>query len=257
MDTKRSEILKGVNFSTKINPALFKDNTGKVVEFPKRYAITKNDGTPLAIVGSEYKPQDHRENIMMVAKILDKVSPNYNVVHTMENARIYTDFRLMSDMVMANNQAEKAQIVVNVLNSYDGSASLKISLSVYRMICSNGMYGFANEFTLNKIHSKHLEVKGLVGGLRSAINDYKKAYIDFFNVLKDKNPLDGKVIMEALPEKLAKKAIAQYEADKLRSAWGQYNGFTNVITHSDISQNRKLVLHKKVAGFFEEQFKIA
>lgn len=254
---KRLALLEGIDFSVRMNPAYFKGKDDKHHAFPNRFSIIREDnGEPLSIVGSEYKPQDHRENLVMVAKVLDKISPGYEVSHTMQGARIYTKFNLSNQLVMARSTNERANVIVNVLNSYDGSASLKIALSLLRQICTNGMMGLVEAFKIKKIHSRNLELGGLVTGLSGAIEEQKKVYVKLYNALKDRKPIEFPVLKEKLPQKLVEEAMPIYKKDGIMSAWGQYNAFTNVISHRDVSENRREVLQGKVASYFTGKFSL-
>jgi len=236
-------IVKGVDFGVRLEPAMFIDPNGKKIEVPNRFVTVRNDtNQPLAVVGSEYHPQDHRDNLKQIADVLSNCYGDYTVRHNVVGARIH------------KSKNETAKVRIRVVNSYDGMASFKAFMDIWRQVCSNGMMGFADGgLSISKIHSKKLDLQQQLNvGIEDKVDAYISEYNEFYAKLVATKAINLKKLEadKDIPTKLLASAMDKYKSEKEQNAWGQFNSFTNIITHSPIKEERKEMLTTKVTGAF-------
>jgi len=255
-------ITKDVDFAVREKPVRVSVG-GKYASADGYRAMVRQDtGEILAINGSRYKTVDHRKNLILVAKALGKITTDFTVKHVVENARIFSRFTIESDEILPGVGGEASRIAIESYNSYDGSRSWEIGFSVWRKICSNGMYGFARELSLRKQHTRALKTETLVKNLGQALVAYKKAYVEFYEALKGKKMIPDENLEKTFTAKLIKSARDSFQREiritKEEDAWTQYNSFTRSITHDPkISEQYRQELHKQLASLFLGFYNIA
>lgn len=252
---KQNIITQNIDFNVRLDPAYYKDGNNNVIAIPNRYVTIREDtNEPLAIVGSHYRVQPHIDNIEMVADILDKLGLEYTVTNFVEGARVYSRFILEQKILLTGDN--KSKLYIDVTNSYDGTKSFEILLALYRMICTNGMYGFANEFTLRRIHSQNLFIDmQLLENLQTSVDAYSIRFRNFFNTIVSEKPIPQNILEENFGIRLINKAEELVEVPN-GSAWDQYNSFTNAITHTDNKQITKLNHHKLLMNLFVNYYNL-
>ena len=223
--------------------------------------VRQDTGQVLGINGSRYQMVDHRKNIEAVAKALYQVSPDFTVKHTVEGARIYSRFTLEQEGLMGNSRVEGAKLALDLQNSYDGSLMFGYLFSVWRQVCSNGMFGFATEKRARKLHTRNINVKSLVKGIAPAIIAYKNHYETLYENLRDAKPIPGDILEKKFSKKLIDQARENYKKEhaitQKHSAWTQLNAFTRSLTHDEkISEGHRQDLSKVVTSLFINHFNL-
>lgn len=253
-------LLKDVDFKVGMKPALMERN-GKAQPIPNRFATYRMDTEePLGVVGRRYKVHQHTDTILATAQIINKFTANYTVKNKVENARIYTRFMLQDIGVLSNVVNEDARLGIDLLNAHDGSRMVQLDVSMWRLVCSNGMRRFVKEHTLKKLHVKGVTLKNLFVGLPNIVQAYKDGYSNLYNRLSNEKPLDKEIIEKTFTERLVKHArenyIQEYAITKQHTAWTQYQAFTRTITHSKFQENHKMDLSQVLSNLFLTQFAI-
>jgi predicted heme/steroid binding protein len=248
-------ITQDVNFDTTTRPLYATSQNERIDALNHRGIIRTDTNEMIGIVGGRYKVVDHKRSIEQTGEAISRFSPNYSVSHNVEGGRVFTKFKLEDLRAFDGNQNEQAYIAVNLYNSYDRSISQVVSFSVWRMVCSNGMYGFANEFRERKLHTQSLNIAKMTEHLESSIESYLKKYENFQQQLVGKKIIKAEILEKTLGERLVKNARDNYRVEKaitgVDDAWTQYNAFTRTITHNDkISESRRQELSRTVSSLF-------
>jgi len=251
-------ITPNIDFAVKPKPVVV---GGRTVD-GYQAAVRVDTGETLAINGSRYKIVDHRKNIELVAKALQRVSPDFQVKHTVENARIYSRFTLTQEGLLPNDRIEGATLALDLQNSYDGSLMFGFAFSVWRQVCSNGMFGFRTEKRARRLHTAGINVNSLIKGITPAIIAYKNDYTKLYSTLKDKTVIPTEKLEEKFTQKLISQArenyAREYAITKTHNAWTQLNSFTRSLSHDDkISEGHRQELSRQVTALFLNYFQIA
>jgi hypothetical protein len=257
---QRADLLKGVNFKVDSTPAIALIK-GKRVEVPDRFVTYRTDnGQPLEVLGSRYKVIQHTDALLEIDKVVSKVSKRYTVNHKIEGSRIYSIFDLLDCEVLPDSK-EVGRLRLNCLFSYDGQRSHQGTISVYRKICSNGMYGFASEYVLKKSHCKTLlDLETVHKVLGNMLKVHRESYTKLYKVLKDSPVIKANKLEKHLAKKIVKESREQYPIERKLigkdSAWTQYQSLTRVISHGKMQENYRLLLSRTVSNLFMNQYHI-
>jgi len=256
MSRIKNIITPAIDFGVKLEPMQYTVGS-KVFTYPNRWAtVRKDNNSPMGIVGSEYKIQDHKDNLKLTAKLVSEISNDWSVTHMVEGGRIYSKFMLNSHFALADEPDELAKLILRSINSYDGATRFRIDFEMERQICSNGMRGFTNVGAISKIHSQHLDInRVLINKVHTIIDQQLKDYTQYFKKLSKTPAIDEDILVKHIPVQLVGEAGEKYKeavaAGEKKTAWTQYNGFTNIISHNDdIQQKRRDHLTNLVSQFF-------
>jgi hypothetical protein len=257
----RNQLLQNADFRVGTKPALMERN-GVAQPIPKRFATYRQDtGEPLGVVGQRYKVHQHVDTIVHTAGIIDKFTQHYTVKNTVEGARVYTRFMLNDIGVLSNVPNEDARLGIDLLNSHDGSRMVQLDVSMWRLVCTNGMRAFVKEHSLKKMHVKGVTMGAIFEGLPTIVSAYKEGYSKLYNQLKDEKPLGTEIVAKTFTDRLIKNARdayrQEYAVTKVHTAWTQFQAFARVITHSKFQENRKIELSNTLSNLFLTQFAIA
>ena len=252
-------LLKGIDFSVekrKMFFALSADETQKkVTEVKNVFANVRTDNNQvMGVVKGRYKIVDHKENLGLIDQILAKSNYKYKVAHKLERGRIYSRFLLDHTFTPPKGtKVEASQIMLNAINSYDATRCFVMNFGVYRQVCKNGQWGFANMISISRLHTTNLDVNEImIKDVKKAIEECEEKYSSFYaGLIKQKMMTQEELLeKEILPEKLVKLAYQNLDGD---SAWDLYNAFTGVITHDEkVRQERKRKMYKKVGEYFTQ-----
>ncbi|MEQ6169153.1 DUF932 domain-containing protein [Ekhidna sp. MALMAid0563] len=134
--------------------------------------------------------------------------------------------------------------MITLQNSYDGGIKQSYALSYYRKICSNGLHGFSEEYSVKVRHSKgnqEIDFEPLFKDLEKV-----ETRIDVFKELTERRLLPDELdtlvsyVNQANHLKFPKSnldtvaEIATNEAQELAvelNPWIAYNAFNNVLNH--------------------------
>ena len=256
----RQTLLKDVDFKVGMKPALMERN-GVAQPIPNRFATYRADTQePLGVVGRRYKVHQHTDTIVKTAQIISKFTDNYSVNNWVEGARVYSRFMLNDIGVLTNVKNEDARLGIDLLNAHDGSRMVQLDVSMWRLVCTNGMRRFVKEHSLKKMHVKGVTLTSIFTGLPSIVSAYKDGYTLMYNKLKDEKPIGKELIEKTFTERLIKHARDNYKLEyaitKQHTAWTQYQAFTRTITHGKFQENRKIELSTILSNLFLTQYAI-
>jgi hypothetical protein len=135
------------------------------------------------------------------------------------------------------NTPEEQKLRIVIPNSYDGTKQLKMMIMLYRLVCSNGMMGWKQDFSFSFKHRR-----GAIDRLGDALNLYLLNQLEnvgnIVNILANQRGTADNIMLyfdnnkilqgERWQEKLMGKWLIENQPTDL---WGLYNVFTNLITH--------------------------
>lgn len=158
-----------------------------------------------------------------------------------DDRRFYARF-ILKDKVLEVTNKDYLNAMIEIQNSYDGSLRHSISLSFYRLVCSNGMMGWRKEEGHSLKHNSDFLVN--LTGILKRLDELDERFNKFRKL--NERVVTGKelnLIMETIrkprdgfPKKILPEVtgIMYQEATKLKvepNAWLLYNGFNNLLNH--------------------------
>ena len=204
---------------------------------------------------------DHRENIFSAYNIISKLSNDIIVKNFIIGTKILTRFFLNDNEIFnLNNKNEKANVAVNIYNSYDGTTPFGIDFSIWRKICSNGMFGWSRESRVKHLHTQSIDPEKMVKEIGEAIVIAKDKYQVLYNQLFSLPIIAGEEFeKEGFTDKLIKKARELYPVERnlsggVNNAWVQLQAFTRAITHNEkMNEFGKIDTTTQIVKFFQAQ----
>lgn len=249
----KQEIFKGIDFEVQQYP-VFAKIEGKMVEVDGKFATVRTDtNEPIGVVGLDYKIQNHKENLSMVSEIVDNISKDWSIQNTYYRGTVFTKFMLKDFLIMKDNKREASNLCLQVINNYNGLKRFEAELSIFRQICKNGAMGYAKEAIIEALHVKGLHIKIIKEKILKMVEDHKQKYVEFYKKLNEVKPIQEEVLIDFFGKRIVKKAneifLTESDIDGA-TAWAQYNSFTNIISHADITQFNINDQLKRVSQFF-------
>jgi hypothetical protein len=248
--TQKQELLKNLNFEVEKVPLY--DPQGKKVE---KYSLLRRKDTlqVLNICGSGYEFLQNSELVDIVLEVLppsliDSVTTSGSL-HG--GRRTYMQFKL-KDVSFNGDTIER---YVTILNSFDGSSSLKIGLGDHVMSCSNQFYRFLRSMEgLSIKHTNRIKhLKEMLSKYFNTILAYDQTlnitYQSLYNTPLHDNLIKDLVqyllktdITHELPESSKVSTLLeciQVETQqKGHNLWGLFNGVTRYTTHHTPSKSK-------------------
>lgn len=224
-------------------------------------AITNTEDKNVnAIMSDRYTIVNHEE----AHDIMDRAAKNLcpqakgNVSFQKNNGfmSVVYDLPQAFDVQVAEGDALKTRLVG--MNSVDGSRCLTFQIDFLRQVCTNGMKGFATEFSFTRKHSKFIHEDVQEFNIAAQVQVAWKTVADNAAKLKNNtvNYEEGMEAIKALvdrklfPKKLqtwineewrrASAGANDIQAENGSNLWTLYHSFTSAITHHKDSQGRGL-----------------
>jgi hypothetical protein len=161
----------------------------------------------------------------------------------------HVDFRL-PDLKIAGPNGEDMEALLRVENSSRPGTALSVKLGIYRMVCSNGLFGFSMESLQRIVHRVGPTAYNKLEGLPAAVEGSVK-YVDHMRSvaesLADTVVVDPIGVIASLPilQKTKDMAISQVARQAFRpedqpyTAWGLYN----IVNEIDRLQSKSSIAH--------------
>jgi hypothetical protein len=250
----------GLNFEIKQAPIQYQTSNGKIIQDDTRMVNYKTDtGERLGIVSDKYEIVPFSESIIPIYHQISKLSEDFDVKTHFSGSKFFTRFTLNSNAVIPyKNNLETAKIVIDTINSFDGSVRFMTMLRTLRMVCTNLAFALRPEL---KIGGKHME--GMLDMtdlpvIGDAVEEYKKTYIDYYTKLVDKKVTEPHLqaisMSDVIPQHTFGTAIANFRAHKGSNAWELYNEFTFLNTRKKLSENNRLNKDMVLTTIFNKTF---
>ncbi|MEP2469921.1 DUF932 domain-containing protein [Ekhidna sp.] len=226
-----SHLFSDTNFADDLPSAIYSPDHNKVLSFCSgNYQLTENEELFSPVI-------ELAQSVLGDVQIITK---------SYDDRRFYVD--IIGDRRLYEvTKNDKICPMISIKNSYDGTVKQGFSLSYFRQICSNGMKGFAKEYSFESKHSKDKNILAELPILKKDLLNIKMK-IEEFKRMADRQ-MTGEELDALLEEFKTSKSI-QYpkrlleevpeiigtEQEILKaplSAWLVYNGFNNALMHAD------------------------
>lgn len=237
--------LQKLNFDVAKEPIAIA-RTGEVVD--GRFAIVRKDTkTTLGIVSKDYRIIKHGDAMANPAKVL--IGEGYEIVTSYQSdcgARAILELR-SKDITKINGDNYKTRLYL--LNSYDGSTSLRMEFGFFRLTCLNGAGYNAKEkdvISIAHIGNDKLFDKDIVLNFLNVRENYIKSFAEIVKKLGDyrlTKDEDAVNVLEKLEfgKRTIKNIINEWKKDINYSPtlYGLYNGITSLWTRKIEKPDKK------------------
>ena len=237
--------LEKLNFDVAKEPiAIAKTNA----VIPDRFAIVRKDTqATLGIVSKDYRIIKHGDAMANPAKVL--VQEGYEMVTSFQSdfgAKAILELR-STDITKINNDNYKTRLYL--LNSYDGSTSLRMEFGLFRLTCLNGVGYNAKDkdvTSIAHIGTDKLFDKDIVLNFLKVRASYTRSFAEIAKKLADfklANEEDAAKVLEKLEfgKRTVKNVIDEWKKDINYSPtlYGLYNGITSLWTRKIEKPDKK------------------
>jgi hypothetical protein len=237
--------LEKLNFDVAKEPIAIA-KTGKVIE--GRFAIARKDTEAvLGIVSKDYRIIKHGDAMAAPAKVL--MNEGYEISSSYQSdfgSKAILELR-SKDITKINDDNYKTRLYL--LNSYDGSTSLRIEFGLFRLVCLNGAGSNAKDkdvTSIAHIGTDKLFDKDIVLKFLSVRASYIKSFEEIVKRLGDykvANEEDAAKILENLEfgKRTVKNVIDEWKKDINYSPtlYGLYNGISSLWTRKIEKPDKK------------------
>lgn len=135
--------------------------------------IRKDTNEIIARHSSQYQMVKHDDILSAVEAALNANQVDYELRHIMmfgsKNSSMRARYTLNKTIDV---NGDLLLPMIDVVNSYDGLQKFHAQFGIWRKVCSNGMFGFANQSVFNRVHvHENISVLGLFEKLDSWLNN--------------------------------------------------------------------------------------
>jgi hypothetical protein len=204
----------------------------------------------LSFYGNGYQVVENKDFML---PIIQEIGDTFGYDQLTFKASSIDDKQFFLDVIVdtMNYEVTKDDTVspmISFVNSYDGSLKKSVKLSYYRKICSNGMKGYSEAYTLSQRHKKgviqSINHKRLISDLQDS-----KDKLDRFKSMSERRllPYELDLLIDKISDRSAaigfpkkelknvqgiieaeQKILGQLELTK----WLAYNAFNNILNHT-------------------------
>lgn len=235
-----------------VRQPLYAEHNGEQVDVGKDALINGETGECLGVVSKQYKVATNEEINLIVSEALHNVP----VLSTMDHLNAQGN-KWIREIVLDGDQfthpikdSDVVKTKVQIINGYGSNTAASIVISMYRMICTNGMFGWGDAFKSSYNHittelveklrddfdRESLEIKGQVDLWRRwAELPFTQAQFSLFidqHTKKNDLALPQAFLSEKQGEgikALYPAILNEYGDDETR--WGAYNVITAIGSH--------------------------
>lgn len=225
----------------------------------KSVTIRTDTKVPLGIVGFQYVIVDDNKLYEHFSTIASKLKMKYELKKRVElkgGSRTIMEIEF-PDIKISVAKGDDLKLRLYLINTYDCTSTAKMSLGLYRLVCSNGMIVGTKDVSVGYRHIGNVNEK-----LVEIFSEYLKTKVDAGKTFiidlqktKFKNEMEMLSMIEKqnfLGKRYTEKVIEALDKEKLAealSAWKMYNAYTYVIAHeikanADNKLNRLKKLNK-------------
>lgn len=224
-------------------------------------SIVRSDNSQIiGVVGVDYKPLQNLYAFGFFDSVLEKYDASFENAYIINGgSKIILRAKLNGNIAI--RKGDEVVRKIDIINAFDGGSKWMAQFTVYRLICSNGLYGFGKE---NKVAIRH--TKNAEANLQEAVRVFAKSE-NFFNkfetackalvakqITKRKvdnflKQIEGEA-KSTRKENIHNKVCELYDAGKgtgKGTAWDLYNAYTEWLDHYR-STNEDVRTHNQVIG---------
>jgi phage/plasmid-like protein (TIGR03299 family) len=241
----------GLNWIAEEQPLL--TGSGKVIDTHK--AILRSDNNSIiGIVGSGYKVIQNGTAFVFFDTLCSQYQAKFTDAYVLgDGAKVILKAYVNGNMKIKKGDELRKRI--SLFNSFDGSIGVMAQFEVYRMICKNGLMGWAKE---NKVYIRH--TGNAETRLTAAMEIMAKSTAYFQKFEQTAKILANKIADTAMVERFLKDMFGsdskrtENTKDEVRkltetgagngdgSLWSLYNGLTDYVDHFRNDDSDKLLI---------------
>ena len=233
-------------FEVEERQAFYRDPFGSMFEIPnKKTLVRKDTGEYLSTVGKNFSVIDNKHYFDAVIETLGEAEIDYRPKQAwVENDGTTNMIVSMPAFDMFKGTEEVQAAEARFSNYFNAMGRAKAVLGSVRLVCTNGMTAFDQNFQFNMTHKGNIEdkVKEAVELYMDIDNVYKQTedriiQLGNTNANKDKVALyigDGEFTAQPLltGDRWARKINEEWRAlNETVNLWALYNMFTEIFSH--------------------------
>ena len=242
----QSEFESQAFFTVMETDALHYDLYGNLTKISDKKVLVKADGSYISTVGRNYSIVDNEKYFTGVITALQEGNVDYvpQRVYTEANGKRTTMIVKLPQFGMFLNSPEQQDFELRIRNSFDATLAADTILGFLRLICTNGMTTYDQQFNYRMLHKGDIVTKA-----EDAIMLYKnfegiwtrtKEQIEVMNdSFGNKRAVakyigDGEVTLNGMfkGERWAKNLLNKWQEEgEPTNLWNLYNMMTNIISH--------------------------
>ena len=224
----------------------YMDLYGNMIKTPDKKVLVRDDGSYISTVGKNYSIVDNKHYFDGVISALTQSEIDYTPkqVHVECNGKRTIMVVELPQFDLFPNTKETQKAELRIINSFDATLAADTILGFLRLICTNGMTAFDQQFRYKMVHKGDILLKA-----EQAIELYKNFENVWCMTKEQINKMgnsygrkdavakyigDGEVSLNSLfkGERWAKKLQEKWQQENEPvNLWDIYNIFTNILSH--------------------------
>jgi phage/plasmid-like protein (TIGR03299 family) len=140
----------GLSWGVHLRECNYENSMGHCAPIPGKFVVVRSDiDHPLGVVGRRYTPISNAESFGILDGLVDGGAKVINAGFYKHGQTVFVNLDLGEFTVRGDTIRRR----MNVRTSHDGTSSLGVTMSSWRMVCSNGMYGWGADETVSIRHT--------------------------------------------------------------------------------------------------------
>ena len=221
-----------------------------------RAIVSRVDGRVLGMHRSRYRLITHEEafdavNVSLAASSIDQEGMEVYLRQSHHGARAFCEYRFPAECTHLGEDDDVCLRII-LVNSYDQSSALRLTVGAFRFICSNGMIIGERYSGFSHRHTGELALTRFTESLDEGLGIYRQRSTQWKKWrLQKLSPDAAERTLEQFPEMsdLRRETLLEYFHDEMQrlgqTRWAFYNGLTSWATHGEIQRryrNREAAL---------------
>jgi len=245
-------------FPIKKSSVYYVDNNGMLNKIDNKRSILTDDDKYISVVSDNYHLIKNKDIIEPLVETFDKIGIKYTIdnIHSYckpnkMNLRLILPDIEFDEKIEGDDGKSKYNFSLSLHNSYDGSTSVRVLWSLYRLICKNGamINKILNSFRIK--HTKYADIEKIkmeMDRVYSKIPQIQEKFEELSNIKVNAEFM--KIILNELGKRLYEKING--DALLLSNTFNRlqlFNLLTQYVSHN-IKQDRMLHYQNKISNIF-------
>lgn len=257
MTASECMVKAGLDWKVELMPSYALMPNGEyILNTENQIPVRMDNNTPFKAVGNRYVPFQNVDAFTFLDNVVDDFGAKYDTAGTFDNgAVVFIMLKLSDDIVIGD---DKVVPYLTIINSHNGSTSIKAMTTPIRIVCSNtlrlamanAVSSFSFKHTFNakskvaqakeslEIGYKYYDTFGQdlnkLVETQASVDDLKKMLDVVFPVVAERTDIEGNILNEGAITKVKlahNKIIENFEkADSysvVNNAWGMLNAIND------------------------------
>lgn len=184
-------------------------------------------------------------------------------------AKFYVDYEIKTDSIQVGDAKDRVKPLVRIMHSYNGEIRYRAAFGFYRMICSNGLWGFSSTGSIAMRHTDG-NVNIMFDKTIEGINEFilqSEQNVGKYRMLSENKVRNIAERVEDVvenvpicPKRQKESVIARASSEKMQhnlpqTDWLIYNAFNYQLNHNDditAPEEHKMKIDNKVFQYLAE-----